>query len=161
MWCVIVVNRGLTTRVWGEQTGCTVCTVQNVWWKKSESGVKRAKWSAVRTKYVLQCHKFLLFATTKYSIEESHNILHNHVGGNTLGGTRGPGLLKGYSGTFATLQSIFDPLFFVHHSNVERQLCTWQHLHPESWNFRNKYTPQLESYPKTAPPCCILGRSLS
>ena len=56
MWCAIVVNRGLTTKVKGEQTVCTVCTVQNVWWKKSESGVKRAKWPAVRTQYVLQCH---------------------------------------------------------------------------------------------------------
>jgi hypothetical protein len=102
--------------------------------------------------------EFLLFATTKYgaqySIEESHNLLHNHVGGKTLGGTRGPGpqLDKDknpYMGTFATLQSIFDPLFFVHHSNVERQLCTWQHLHPESWKFQY---PQLESYPMTAPP---------
>ncbi len=26
-----------------EQTVYTVCDVQNVWWKKSESGVKRAK----------------------------------------------------------------------------------------------------------------------
>jgi hypothetical protein len=47
---MIVVNRGLTTRVKhqhrdsdDEQTECTVCTVQNVWRKKSESGVKRAK----------------------------------------------------------------------------------------------------------------------
>ena len=39
-----------------EQTECTVCTVQNVWWKKSESGVKRAKWPSVRTEYVLRCH---------------------------------------------------------------------------------------------------------
>jgi hypothetical protein len=39
-----------------EQTECTVCTVQNVWWKKSESGVKRAKWQALRTEYVLWCH---------------------------------------------------------------------------------------------------------
>jgi hypothetical protein len=61
MWCAIVVSRGLTTRVWGEQTGCTVCTVQNVWWKKSESGVKRAKWSSVRTEYVLQCHNIYIY----------------------------------------------------------------------------------------------------
>ena len=46
----------------------------------------------------------------------------------------------------------FRVFFFVHHSHAERQLCTWQHLHPESWKFRNKYTPQLESYPMTAPP---------
>ena len=45
MWCAIVVNRGLTTREKrSEQTECTMCTVQSVWWKKSESGVKRAKW---------------------------------------------------------------------------------------------------------------------
>ena len=66
MWCAIVVNRWLTTRVKHqhretmmircEQTECTVCTVQNVWWKKSESGVKRAKWPAIRTQYVVRCH---------------------------------------------------------------------------------------------------------
>ena len=39
-----------------EQTECTVCTVQNVWWKKSESGVKRAKWQAVCTEYVQSKH---------------------------------------------------------------------------------------------------------
>ena len=52
MWCAIVVNRWFTTRVRGEQTVCTVCTVQNVWWKNSESGVKRAKWPAIRTQCV-------------------------------------------------------------------------------------------------------------
>ncbi len=46
----IVFNRGLATTEKDEKwTECTVCTVQNVWWKKSESGVKRAKWQAVWT----------------------------------------------------------------------------------------------------------------
>ena len=51
LWlCAIVVNRRLSTRSKHlhrdercEQTECTVCSVQNVWWKKSESGVTRAK----------------------------------------------------------------------------------------------------------------------
>ena len=39
-----------------EQTECTVCTVQNVWRKEVWTGVKRAKWHAVRTEYELRCH---------------------------------------------------------------------------------------------------------
>ena len=49
MWCTIVVNRGFTTRVKDEQTVCTVCTVQNVWWKKSESGEVTGSTYSLRT----------------------------------------------------------------------------------------------------------------
>ena len=71
MWCAIVVNRGLTTRVWGEQTVCTVCTVQNVWWKKYE-----AKWPAVRSQYVLQCHNEKLF---DWEINDTTEKLHSYL----------------------------------------------------------------------------------
>jgi hypothetical protein len=108
--------------------------------------------------------EFLLFGTTiygaQYSIEECRNLLHNHVAGYTLGGSRGPGRQVNnddvdnspYMGTMAPLQSIFDPIFLIHHSNVERQLCSWQYLHPGSWDFKDIYTPELEIYPMTAPP---------
>ena len=53
MWCTIVVNRGLTTRVKGEQTVCTICTVQNLWWKevwvRSETGEVTSSTYWVRT----------------------------------------------------------------------------------------------------------------
>ncbi|KAJ1405179.1 hypothetical protein B484DRAFT_305778, partial [Ochromonadaceae sp. CCMP2298] len=33
-----------------------------------------------------------------------------------------------FTGTMAQNQSIFDPIFWVHHSNIERYLCSWQRL---------------------------------
>lgn len=73
------------------------------------------------------------------SIENAHNKLHNHVGGCTKGGIQGPGVQKAlkkakitskdpenYTGTMTSNQSIFDPIFWLHHSNVERQLMSWQ-----------------------------------
>ena len=100
-----------------------------------------------------------------FSIENAHNKLHNHVGGNTKGGIQGAEvqvwqeppektekkrlfnsklvsyLCKdekcqlpkddnnkdlNYTGTMAQNQSIFDPMFWLHHSNVDRQLMSWQ-----------------------------------
>lgn len=108
---------------------------------------------------------FLKFSTEKYgsqnSIEEPHNLLHNYVGGFTMGGLQGPGkqIFDGfgtaeqpayYTGTMAQNQSIYDPIFLPHHANIERQLCSWQKLHPESWE-------QSEGlHPATAPPQDIL-----
>ncbi|EJK53093.1 hypothetical protein THAOC_27534 [Thalassiosira oceanica] len=39
-----------------------------------------------------------------------------------------------FTGTMAQNQSIFDPIFWLHHSNVERQLCSWQKAFLESDN---------------------------
>lgn len=64
------------------------------------------------------------------SIESPHNRFHNRIGGFTLGGTRGPGKQESddaeFTGTMAQNQSIFDPIFWLHHGNVERQFCSWQ-----------------------------------
>jgi hypothetical protein len=90
-------------------------------------------------------YKYCDFATTKssgtWSFENAHNKFHNHVGGNTMGGIQGPGLQYSYgfptetpgevanfTGTMAQNQSIFDPLFWLHHGNVDRQLVSWQRL---------------------------------
>jgi hypothetical protein len=95
---------------------------------------------------------YLLFATMKkgvgsaqWSIENAHNKFHNHMGGVTLGGVQGPGVQmlpppptgasdpsNEFTGTMAQNQSIFDPIFWLHHSNVERQLCSWQKVWPGS-----------------------------
>ena len=59
---------------------------------------------------------YLAFCTTTHngssSIEHGHNSFHNRIGGS--------------DGTMSPLQSIFDPIFFLHHSNVERQFLSWQ-----------------------------------
>ena len=82
-----------------------------------------------------------------WSIENAHNKFHNHVGGNTKGGIQGSGKQENpddieYTGTMSQNQSIFDPIFFLHHSNVERQLYSWQRHF-----FREGETPKPESVP--------------
>ena len=75
-----------------------------------------------------------------WSIENAHNKFHNHVGGLTKGGIKGSGIptrptitdTKGnkkeleYTGTMGQDQSIFDPIFILHHSNVDCQFYSWQ-----------------------------------
>jgi hypothetical protein len=88
---------------------------------------------------------YLKFATMKpgvgdyqYSIENAHNKFHNHIGGLWLGGEDGQqtaplvGKSYDYVGTMTSNQSIYDPIFWLHHSNVERQLISWQRIWPDS-----------------------------
>lgn len=59
--------------------------------------------------------------TTKYdSLENLHDNLHALMGG-----------LQGHM-TIVPF-SAFDPLFFLHHCNVDRIFALWQVLHPHSW----------------------------
>lgn len=92
------------------------------------------------------------------SIENPHNKFHNRIGGITQGGIQGPGpqwyfvdgkysaqkikkanqraetnendprVEQQYVGTMTSNQSIFDPIFWLHHGNIERQLMSWQYL---------------------------------
>ena len=130
-----------------------------------------------------------------FSIENAHNKLHNHVGGNTKGGIQGadvqvwqepPSTEEGkyepkipdklrlckdkkydeppkdddkvlnYTGTMAQNQSIFDPMFWLHHSNVDRQLMSWQRTFATGENVCDisKPSPELMQrvlYPWTKP----------
>ena len=67
MWCKIVVNRGLTTRVKVNRQCVLYVLYIMCGEKKSESGVKRANWPAVRTEYVLQCH-ILKFSSISFEV---------------------------------------------------------------------------------------------
>ncbi|KIW08130.1 uncharacterized protein PV09_01064 [Verruconis gallopava] len=78
------------------------------------------------------------FSTTKYtpkqtqdwtsylSLEYIHNNLHGFIGG---GDTKSQG--------FGHMESVpvasFDPIFYFHHCNIDRQLAIWQTLHPNNW----------------------------
>lgn len=61
------------------------------------------------------------FATTAYgsngSIEEPHNRVHVIIGGKTD---------DDIDGAMNTMQSAYDPVFWLHHSNIERLYCSWQ-----------------------------------
>ncbi len=87
---------------------------------------------------------YLAFCTTthngKNSIENGHNLFHNRVGGSL--------------GTMSPLQSSFDPIFFLHHSNVERLFMSWQRV----WTKRGgktslppKWLMETRLYPWTKP----------
>lgn len=54
------------------------------------------------------------------SIENPHGTVHNCVGGN-----------KGHM-TYLDY-SAFDPIFWLHHANVDRLIAIWQALHPDSF----------------------------
>ena len=73
--CVIVVKVCINYKSVSEQTVCTVCTVQNVWWKESETGVKRAKWHSVRTEYVLRFHSASLLLEFDQTIKTCMYIM--------------------------------------------------------------------------------------
>jgi len=53
------------------------------------------------------------------SIEESHNMVHLDTGGN------GSMSVNEYAG--------FDPIFFLHHCNVDRLYAFWEYLYPNYW----------------------------
>jgi hypothetical protein len=113
------------------------------------------------------------FCTVKvggnWSIENAHNKFHNHIGGLVLGGTQGSGVQKDaisggeFTGTMAQNQSIFDPIFWLHHCNVERQFMSWQRAFVEDSPPREISTPPLEQmetvlYPWTKPENLFKGQ---
>jgi hypothetical protein len=117
------------------------------------------------------------------SVENSHNLFHNRVGGATAGGLQGsekqffffdgittPERIKRgnddddehfdedfknmqYVGTMTGNQSTFDPIFWLHHGNVERWLLSWQHLHMETLGVTlpNDILKSTVIYPWTKP----------
>ena len=54
------------------------------------------------------------------SLESVHDTIHNIAGG--------------FSGHMSYIPfSAFDPIFFLHHANVDRLFAMWQTLYPDSW----------------------------
>ncbi|KAK4128712.1 Di-copper centre-containing protein [Parathielavia appendiculata] len=74
------------------------------------------------------------------SVESIHDTIHGLVGG------FGPGQASSQAGHMGYLQwSAFDPIFFLHHTMVDRILAIWQTLHPTAWitpsrSLTNSYT---------------------
>ncbi|MCJ1463962.1 hypothetical protein MMC07_002572 [Pseudocyphellaria aurata] len=64
-------------------------------------------------------------ATNFLSLEFIHNNIHNFVGGSDL---------KTGIGQMSDVPvAAFDPVFWLHHCNVDRQLAIWQTLNPDKW----------------------------
>jgi tyrosinase len=53
------------------------------------------------------------------SVENIHNLVHNAVGG--------------YGHMSDTATSAFDPLFWLHHANIDRLFAMWQAINPQSY----------------------------
>ncbi|PYH91598.1 Di-copper centre-containing protein [Aspergillus ellipticus CBS 707.79] len=64
------------------------------------------------------------------SLEIIHNNIHFRTGGNK-GPDGTPGNIRGHMSTPEVAGS--DPIFFLHHCNVDRILGMWQVLNPEKW----------------------------
>ena len=58
-------------------------------------------------------------SVTGSNLENIHNAIHNNVGG--------------YGHMTYPEVAAFDPMFFLHHANVDRLLAMWQALYPESY----------------------------
>ncbi|KAF2464024.1 Di-copper centre-containing protein [Lindgomyces ingoldianus] len=63
------------------------------------------------------------------SLEQTHNLVHARVGGN-MG--RVPG-------------AAFDPIFWLHHANIDRLLAIWQAMHPNSYLSETKQPNGVKS----------------
>ena len=61
------------------------------------------------------------------SIEVVHDSVHE-----AIGGTGGHMAYPDIAG--------FDPIFFLHHANVDRLVAIWQACHPDVWIIGNDYT---------------------
>ncbi|KAK3383259.1 hypothetical protein B0T24DRAFT_661801 [Lasiosphaeria ovina] len=62
------------------------------------------------------------------SIESLHDTVHNLAGGGGLGQ---PNVQGGHMSYIP--YSAFDPIFFLHHTMVDRIFSIWQALYPETW----------------------------
>jgi len=64
-------------------------------------------------------------ATEWLSLEYIHNVLHNVTGGVSY--------KEGMGHMSDVLVAAFDPIFWLHHCNIDRLTAMWQALHWESW----------------------------
>ncbi|KAE9396998.1 Di-copper centre-containing protein [Gymnopus androsaceus JB14] len=69
------------------------------------------------------------------SLEGIHDLMHDTIGGN------GHMSDHNYAG--------FDPIFFLHHCNVDRLLALWEYVYPKCYTVGKGYTHGGKTYPFT------------
>jgi tyrosinase len=70
-----------------------------------------------------------------YNFEAPHNNIHNDIGcGNPTGHMTNLGW------------SAFDPIFWLHHANVDRLIAIWQGIHPSEYTFGGTYRTNSARY---------------
>ncbi|KAK4663665.1 hypothetical protein QC763_610400 [Podospora pseudopauciseta] len=75
------------------------------------------------------------------SLEYVHNNLHGFIGGD---GVEGIGHMQNVP------SAAFDPIFYMHHCNIDRITAMWQTLHEGVW-FENDVLAERELYPFRGP----------
>jgi tyrosinase len=73
------------------------------------------------------------------SIEAVHNTIHTTVGGSGFSASANQPAVSGGHMTFLPLAS-FDPMFWVHHCNIDRIFALWQTVHPDSYGATQQAT---------------------
>ncbi|KAK4450897.1 tyrosinase [Podospora aff. communis PSN243] len=68
------------------------------------------------------------------SLENPHNMIHQSIGGGRIGGMSGH--IK------PTEWAAFDPIFWLHHANVDRQFAMWQAIYHEQAMFSGSVSGQ-------------------
>ncbi|KAG8530975.1 uncharacterized protein KY384_004332 [Bacidia gigantensis] len=77
------------------------------------------------------------------SIEGVHNNVHNWIGGQGVNPKTG----KTMDGHMTEVPvSAFDPIFWLHHANIDRQFAIWQELYPDSWFENTKEKDEEGTY---------------
>ncbi|KUJ20310.1 Di-copper centre-containing protein [Mollisia scopiformis] len=90
-------------------------------------GLQKGIWYAL-TRNAGMYNNFTTTATQGSSIEAVHNNVHIGIGAN-------------YGHMSFLTYSAFDPIFWLHHANVDRLYALWQAMNPDSW-----ITPTTEPY---------------
>ncbi|KAK8872485.1 tyrosinase domain protein [Apiospora arundinis] len=100
--------------------------------------------------------KYVRFASSKYyedkaadgsgdsakhylNLEQIHNSVHNYIGDDTSGS------LYGHMGSIPV--AAFDPVFWLHHCNIDRLLHLWQCSNPGNW-FNQQSEKVVDDYPQ-------------
>jgi len=86
----------------------------------------------------LQAPNYNIFSNTEtagmykehIALEDPHNQIHLAVGGFDIPGQGQSGLITGANGDMGENETAaFDPIFFLHHCNVDRMFWVWQQMH--------------------------------
>jgi tyrosinase len=92
--------------------------------------------------------------STSNSIEAIHDGIHGNVGaGGQMSDPSVAGMFFIRSIFFPLLKTIlaFDPIFFLHHCNVDRLLQLWSALNPGVWVTRNQAETGTYTIPANTP----------
>ncbi|ATY62979.1 Di-copper centre-containing [Cordyceps militaris] len=123
---------------------------------KGENNYKRTlKDSVFRLLTQQYATKYVRFASTKYdpdenekavgatnseylNLEQIHNTIHDLVGGSSV--------KEGYGHMARPEVAAFDPIFWMHHCNIDRLFHLWQCSNPSNWFHRTRKVGGVDEF---------------